>query len=606
MVASGLLIAATMGLLPGVQLVWVYNWAKVEGFAQCAADTTSLIVYQCDSLGGSAGSYLFEGAFPTTLAYWISGLFGPSYFHSFQIVGIAFVLASGASWLVLSRWALGALWPGFVGWLAFSLSPAVLASPGLPQLVYGWMLLPPAVLAIGWASSRRSYRVPIVIATAVGVAFLLLNTTGYALVVGLPLAVAAAVVAHGAPRLTAEKSPGVSGAIADTFMVGSSFAAAGLLQRLWIPGEALPQMSLDFFRASSVDVAGLVVPTDRHLLWNTLGERAGVDFPEFVDVSGRLNGGSPFIGILSATLLTILIVGVVRFRKDQIWRLGVLLGLVFAIGLVAIGPSFRFLDPWPPPDVVIRGLNGRLMPPGEADFSLPWSFVYTIPPLSYARVLYRWQVGLVLVIAAGASAGVFAISVYLRGRLRRPVAVFAVAGVVSMILIAEMAAAGISNRITAYAERNGMQDAFTVDIVDELDTFGSRQDVLHLPSGNDYLAPAVGPIAGHAVFNTIGDKNVLVSRSRQPDDVKELVREFDPTQQDTADRIAHVISSEQVSMVVLNYYSLRWDAYRWPPDEDDVASEQALMHSLSDLLPASCEVAQFDYFLVVQSCDVDG
>ena len=589
--------AFSLGLIPGAQLVHLSNWAVVEGYADCALDQGDLLVRYCDAVGFPAGGLAFENMVGKTLALWLSRLLGVGAFTAFQGLGIAFLVLAVAGFVGLSRMFTGRSWPGILAASLYLLSPAVGASPGLPQTGFGSFLLVFflwAGLRLGlWAGGRVS-RLTVMGGYVFLSGLILVNVWGYAFlfyVVLLGGSLAVMALCEGLrQRRWSLLGPTVT-------TMAATLAVAVVQLRFW-PRVATAAVDIDFIRGTSVDLLGVLLPGPANPLWRWLGLTTTE-----LGLSSRLFiGGAPFLGYFAVALF---ILGWLAMRKagDEGGKasrrsLGsALLAGAVVVTVLMLGPSLRVNDPWPAEDQPLS-FSATKMPSEEAVFDFPWSPIFEAPGFSLARVVWRWQIPLRLLLSLGAAAGLAS----LVHRKPANLGVWVLAAILTGGVLAEGVRDDLFKRGAGYWGHQAVVARFTDDVVRPLDSvIPDGSTVLYLPSANDYLAPALGPLIDVTTVNVNGDKNRLLARESYPEEVSAVMRSYGSENFDP-EAVAELISSSTVDYVVLDFFSLRQASYEWPPSGGDLERLRSTAEEVAAGLAGRCQIVEVDYAIVVGPC----
>lgn len=583
--------AYSFGLVPDKQIIDISTWANPEGYAACARHTGSWIVRGCDYLAHPVGSVLFEDATTRTLAYWLGTLTPLSDYASFQIAGLSFLFLGVIGCIGLSSLFYHAHWPGSILAIIYLLSAAAFLQPGIPQLTYGAVLLP-FLLWILLRQIQNDLTVRSILRTTltgVLLGLIIVNISGYSYLffatIFLPLGAI----------LTAKLADRYLGR---TLLIGGAalgIASAGLIQRfLLLPSTGLNPMPIDFYRASSIDLLGFLLPQHDNVLWSIIPT---IDFTLSPN-HGLYYNGAPFLGY---SVIVVILFGIMRRDELQRVKLGLILTIVFLIA-ISMGPSLRVGNPWSKAAVAstLPGFATHMMPAELVVTDFPWAKAFTLPPLAFARAVFRWQTPLQLVLGlASVTSLVSLIRTTSLGVRRRRLALMLP---IVIFLILETIRPTLFTSGQEFSTRYGMLENFRADVVRPLDRdlpTGAR--VLYLPTGNDHLAPAVGPLIGVRTYNIDGDKNALQARAGQPIQVIRATRRY--SRGDTSTKyLRDLLSGKAVDVIVLNDYSLRWSTRRWPPPESEREALRDQRRVVRKTLLKHCTMRDRPFFTIIFEC----
>ena len=550
-VASGLLVLATHGFLPGMSQAPLTAFMGV-GTIQCLHDQgISSLRTWCMSVGVPVGEPRLKGQ-PEILLGWLIGeLPGVDSWAAHQIEQGAFtVLALAGGYALLRRWHVER-WLALGATVVYLVSPNLVTLNGYSYTFLGYLLLPAAAYAalrvLDLMATGRW--VPAGLA-ALGLSLFLAFTDGYvfmsaALVVGVLLL---------EWSWRRRRDPGLRALVPACAIWLGSLAASAFAYAAYVPGTSYETASpLDHFGLLGNDVATLGVPS--RLFWLPRG--AGID-PPVPEVWGY--GAQPQVAYLGWVAVAVAIgYLVVGFRRRRLRGevVAVVLSGVIALFL-SLGPTLKVTQTEP-------GIANSLL-------TLPTAWLYEhVPGFSDMRATNRWFVvtrfSLLAVAAVGLS---LAWRSWAHGRPGRRTLVAVVAVAVAAEVLPYPVAV-VHQREASIAKVHEVRDGILADArrllrPDEL--------VLILPSDNDLLTNYLVPMAGVRSYNVGGDKNYLLSVESWPAEVRAA---RDSYGMGSLDPICRVLDDGLADAVVLTTQRM-WAAplFLAEPEDDATRREQAL------------------------------
>ncbi len=555
------------GLWPGHSLPFG-SVALIGGWAHCVDHAS----HTCTQVGFPAGIPMSLGS-SVIVFVWAASHLGVGAEVAMNVLALVCIAAGAAAlWLTVRSFVPSHV-AGFMAALLFYVSPAVAAHAGLVSLYYGFAWLPVpvclAVLAVRAAHTNTMTDAPRRVAMlAVGVfvsALALVYSDPYPWVIASALVLPAGLCV-GIAALWSRRWRSALLLVA----VAVALVLPGLLYSARESnGDLATTSPLSFYRAMSVDVATMIVPTRLEEIGRVL--HSPVEAWKHTEFYG--DGSNLAFNYVGLGTLVIAALGVIAVaRKDR--RTALIVGGLAVGGLVCLalglGPSLKVFSRASTRPIAPGGqyqYGDYLMPASDARAPLPWSFLYDIQPFASMRVPYRWHVGLRLMVAmfTGAVVGI-------QWRRRK----FLLAAAVSVFLVLEATPVLLTDlrhrteiahdQLTRY--RADMDASFK-------GRFRAGERVIFLPAANDYLAMDLAPTYDIDTYNTTFDKAVAAVRAAQPEPV---VHAFEgaATGQLGRDDVCALFRSATVDAVVFDDFSLRWDSYAWPPAAKARAAQRAL------------------------------
>lgn len=372
------------------------------------------------------------------------------------------------------------------------------------------------------------------------------------------------------------------------FLVASIFAYG--IFALMIPSTDSWSESLDVFRAMSLDVATLFIPSNN--IWWAQVLHINPHMKFWGDGSNSANN---YIGFVS---LGLFLYGLYKLR-NKLTRLTSALLIIGACSLIfSIGPTLKFAATNNIENKSgVTGRSNYLMPVSDGVVNMPTAKLFSkLPGLKSMRATYRWHVLTLLVIIIFALLGV---QILLNNKKYHKL---------GWILLGLMVIELMPNpaRLIATNISTGSQmQAFNKDVMGPLSQYvspGSR--VLLYPSdGNDYLAPYIAPQLNINLYNVGGDKARDIADKYYPTAVSQLLSRNTETSLDdpatTTTLIYNILSQDLASDVILPKFRLRWDSYSWPPRQHD-AADAARAIADTARQTGKFTVIQSEYFYIIR------
>lgn len=313
----------------------------------------------------------------------------------------------------------------------------------------------------------------------------------------------------------------------------------------YMNGPAIPTEDLGFFRAFSLDLSYLIIPsTGVHWLPDALGFHLGRS------TSTQFGDGS----VWSTTFaLPLLVAGLVAWWQSRIrheFSNATLLVAAVAFYL-ALGPSLKVFaehssDRRGPLDSVTS------MPAGEALFPTGSGVVSAqFPGFESMRAPYRWFVlcafALWLLCVIRASFG-----------SRRARAAWM--GALCLVLVVNLP--HIDRKLDNGRENRASLQRIDRELIPEARSrIQPGETAAFVPWYNDFLVNYLAPRADFRTLNVGGDKNGYIARTAWPEPMVSL---YGPLRPESADTIDRLLRESAVDVVVIPYFSPYIAAYYWP------------------------------------------
>jgi hypothetical protein len=581
------------GLLGGGSRFPLSGVSFVAGWADCLDD--GLIT--CTRLGFPFGVRLSLGAAVVVGIFGLQSLFGVGVVGALSILAVATIAAGSAALWRTTRLLGGSDLAGAAAALLYFLFGPVYGHSGLPVLFFGFGLVPVAVLAavelvpgVGPGGRWRWLAAGLLLLAGL----VLIFAEPYAFVLAAALVV---VVAGAALVMALFRRAGRREALVALGLVVVALAIPAGIYRSVVTEESTTASPEDFYRAMGADVGVMMTPTGD----TPLGDLLPLDDDPW-RATEFYGDGSQLRVYLGPVMVVVGLLGAValwRRRRSRAVALGLAAAALLAFTL-ALGPSLKVADRAAVPTDADGALtyDDYLMPAGEATLDLPWGFIYRFQPLASMRATYRWDVGVVLVLALLVPLGIDA-----GFRRRRTLAVLALA-----LVVLDLPWSAIAD-LRPTAARNAEQIQHFKD--DFESAFGPvlapTERVLFLPAANDILVGWIAPALQISSYNVSFDKELARIRPMQPEEIRAAIAGYTAGTLD-ADAICGLFALDLVDVVVLNDFSARWNSYWWPPPAADVERYRAGAEATGVLDHEGLDVEKTDLALVVRpgpSCGGD-
>ncbi len=356
-------------------------------------------------------------------------------------------------------------------------------------------------------------------------------------------------------------------------------------------GKITEPFSMDMFRAQGADVISCLVPRGQTLSTELLGIR--YDWPPFEFYGDGTNVDANFLGY--SLLVTAFITCALLLRKRA--RSPYILPLLVAgtsCFILSLGPSLKFDSrrTSAKSDLSDISYEDYQMPAAKAVLSLPTEPAFRVFPLSMMRAVYRWMIfsKVVLLIAFG-----WCVNYLLRQGWR-----FAAVLILAASFVEFFPDYPVKIRDTRgnYEQYRSMGQGLIDTLRKELHP-GERVLFLSSMLENDYLASWITPKLGVNSFNGGGDKPNWIATPYMPEAIRRLKRYDLCTNDEVKDLLLLTLRSGLVQKVVVPYFSLRWDSYDWPPDEDDLVANREKFAYIKTLATDSVDISTYRYFSVL-------
>lgn len=321
-----------------------------------------------------------------------------------------------------------------------------------------------------------------------------------------------------------------------------------------LPTGSFGKSSLALFRAMGLDVSTIFIPTSGTWLASLL--HMGADWKKLWGDGSNTNN---YIGIF---LLLSFISGIYySLKKNKLSGLKLAIIVAGLFGLVfAMGPAIKINSQKPDNTTLTKSYE---MPQSAAIPNLPVAAIDRyVPGFSTMRATYRWFALTELAIVFFAVIGLEVLLA--RKRIKASVAI-------SILIIIDL----MPNPhlvIAANIARYDQNQQFNTEVIDPLKrVVRPNERALIYPNtagSNDYLASYMVPLLGIRTYNLADDKAVNYARKQWPGPILDLMLHPDFSVNDKARLIRMSFDQNDISLLIIPQFDLRWDSYSWPPAKD--------------------------------------
>lgn len=357
-------------------------------------------------------------------------------------------------------------------------------------------------------------------------------------------------------------------------------------------GQISEPFSMDFFRAQGVDLISLVIPKGGYLwsdICNLPQKWNGFEFfGDGTNVAYNYLGLSLTIALISSIILIVL----QTTMRRNIISLMIACCVCFVLSL---GPSLKIDSKRVSnkKDISEITYEDYQMPAEKAVVTLPTAPLYQIFPISLMRAVYRWLLfpRIILIIVLGLLIEWLIVHQKLKFAL-----------LLSLLAIVEIFPnyfIRFQTRMQANKWYHLTQQTLLEPLHEQLQP-GERVLFLSGPE-NDFLASWFAPNLHVKLFNGGGDKTNWLAYNHLPEVIQRLKRYDARTNDEVNDLMLLALRSNVVDKIVVPYFSLRWDSYSWPPDENNVMENQRKFSFINDLQNDSVNVKTYKYFSILST-----
>lgn len=553
-IAAWFALLALHGLLPHMDNAHSTYISSI-GSIQCGAEhPLELLQAKCSLMGGPAGSPIPQGLpFYAPAAFLVRG-FSVSVVVAYLLVGAGVMALALYGAYKLFAAATQYRFIALFGSLIYLLSPLVFNMRGFggtywailitPFMIYAsWKLLNVQVPLNGGAYYRNMIAL---LAAWSAWSTTLLFLDGY----GFVMCVISAYILLAAMFIK-EKDKRLNTVVQACLILVGLMVAYNLYTKL-LPTGSFGKSSLAIFRAMGLDISTLFIPTQGTWLANLLHMGAN-----WSNLWGDSTNTHNYIGIF---LLLTFIVGVVftlKNRKISSFYLAML--LIGTFGLIfSLGPAIK-INSQIPNNSAVKPYD---MPREAAIPDLPVAAIDRyVPGFSTMRATYRWFI-------LGEICIVFYAVVGLDLLAKRKNTQILIAGTV-LILIDVMPSP--QPAIAANTAQFRQNVAFNKEVIEPLKSrVIPGEKVLFYPDArgnNDYLANYMVPQLNINSYNVGDDKAVNNARKQWPGPILDLLIHPDLPTNEKIRLIRMAFDQNDVSLLVVPKFDLRWDSYAWPPKQ---------------------------------------
>jgi len=588
------------GLVPG-HINGISSFWSVAGITQGLVNKGLLSHGFIKNVGGNLGLPLLAGLPFYYLAGFLSVAFGLNPYVSSLMAGVVFLsVALGSMIYLLKRLGINRYVAVVCSYLFLSLSINY-GQAGYGAMMYGFMLMPFYVLIdfafINYLGGDRlnKWKTAGFFLLYASVKTFALFMDGYSFVISSTASffIMAAFVKK---NYDLEKNVGP---VKEKWFLRSSvvtgvtiFIAAHLLAlvlyKLYVPGGAsYSVMSLDFFRAQGADLITFLVPGHGLLFLDWLGLTRWWNARAFYG-----DGSNVIYNYLGYTILLMFVAFLVLERKKSFFVKALVVAGLFTL-VMSIGPSLKINDrrtSFEKAGHVV--LSDYYMPESAATINLHTGFIYKyVPGIRNMRVLTRW-------LLLFKFSMLLCVALFLTDLVKkRKYAVVIVLIVISLIEMQPNVFAVNLRNSNYYAEMKAFNP-----VLSSLGRYVHKGErVFFLSDENDYLANYICPELDIRCYNNGGDKNMQLSWKYLPREIQNM-RQYKKAGSlyNVNENAASAMSKGLLDVLVLPFFELRWDSYRWPPSEKARLKARKLMLSKFDTNDPQFSYVEEKWFGIVK------
>ena len=506
----------------------------------------------CDNAGYPEGSCIPFGLPFAYLAAFIRHSTGISPLNAYDLSGILFLALGWTGVFLIIRRFGGNLLFSISGSLLFFLMPIVWGKSSYAFLMWGFAVAPFFMWLDLWYFRTRLYYLsfPVMLCSKCILLFMEPYTFVITFLFTASLMIyefAAAKYRHKLDRALYLKEA----------VVLLSALAAYALYKAYIPGgAAYNTMSMDFFRGQGIDLIALFYKGTRLYHFPTPWNISIADSRLFYTDGESLR--HVYIGIVLLAVIPLAIIFRTSLRRRNLLLLGV--GIIAFV--LSLGPSLKINDRRDPNQLSDTHITVKdySMPEDAATLSMPYAFVYKLPPIKYMRSVSRWHLltMLSLIVTFMALSSILWKHGY-RGKL------------IALLIVGLAFAEYWPYTKNRYALINSYTrgfERFNASALDEFKRIVSPDDiVLFLKPGgvaNEYLSTYLCSMAKCRTYNVSGDKALGIARKQWPKLINDTAKRPD------AAKIEKILESNLASVIVFPHFDMRWNSYSWPPDDQTI------------------------------------
>lgn len=365
----------------------------------------------------------------------------------------------------------------------------------------------------------------------------------------------------------------------------SNILAVLIYKILVLRGGSYEAMPPDFYRGSGVDLITLIWPSDKYFFANKLGFSFKFNSLDFFG-----DGSNVIFNYLGVLLILGLIIFIKRFKAiNYDWKLYGLLIVLVTSFVLSLGPSLKINDHTninKDKGIVVK-FHDYLMPKGVATLDFGTDVFFSkIPGINNIRAVHRWNhvVRLILLIFT-----CLLVSLLVNKNKK-------MAYMLMVIIMLDNLPSAINNLQLNKNLYNQFQQ-FNNDIIEPL-----RKDlipgekVFYISTANDYLADYLTDKTNTKSFNVGGDKSIVLAQEEWPRQIVEFRKN-----KNIKINLIDLLEQNIADVLVLPFFSLRWDSYSWPPSSEKIMLTSAqYREKYSFLLNDSYRFKCSNYYCVIR------
>lgn len=323
--------------------------------------------------------------------------------------------------------------------------------------------------------------------------------------------------------------------------------------------------SLDFLRGTSPDILNLFLPNSKLIIGKIFSIDTFLKSKSLI-FSGDSTMWNNFLGY-SLMLSSIVLVFKHEYRNKVVMAC-CLTGLI--IFIIALGPSLKLNSTIL--DTQKFSYDNYLLDSNEVIFNMPWSFIYKLFPLKLMRAVYRWLLIPKFILLLGLS---YFLKLLVDKKRYFLLVLIIVLAFVEFIPIQFNFNRGIKN----LDEINKIDQNIVAPLKEY--KFGQNDKILFWPSENDYLAPYITTRVGFKTYNGSGDKSIAIAKQHMDPIIVKLMETKDTENVLYLLNIVH--NDELIDYLIVPFFSLRWNSYYWPPNNNDINKYKELAKRLEKM-----------------------
>jgi hypothetical protein len=353
------------------------------------------------------------------------------------------------------------------------------------------------------------------------------------------------------------------------------------LYRAYVPGGAsYGVMPIDFFRAQGVDLISTILPPNNLMFSKLLN--IGTEWNAYAFFG---DGSNVRLNYLGYTLIIAFFMFIfMKVKKTYLVKAIIVAG--FVAFLLSLGPSLKFNDAREPVEKSQVRFSDYLMPAEAATLSLHTDIIYKkVPGIKNMRATYRWLVlfQFVLILCA---------ALLLTHLIQRKK--YTLVAVLCLFMLLEFFPTVLAKHVY-FTDKRHEFELLQNDVLDEMRTVLHAGDKIFFLSGeNDFLANYFSGVLNLKTFNVGGDKNLEIAIPRWPEIIQKI-RKYE----NVNENLHLAFQTGLLDKLVIPYFSLRWNAYYWPPAQSTKDEITAKQYAAFDKNDPRFAISDYEWFAIV-------